>query len=72
MAKVTKTKRYNLVLPEELFYQVQEVADAEQTSMVDILRRFIKIGIMVAEVNSKPNSSLILREGTDETKIMFL
>ena len=65
-------KRYNLVLPQELFEKVQELAEARQTTVVDLLRRFIKLGLLAAEIDKSPNASLLIREEKDEREIILL
>ncbi len=65
-------KRYNLVLPEELFNAVQELADERQTTVVDLIRRFIKLGLIAAKLEDTPGAALILREGDSEQRILLL
>jgi ATP-dependent Clp protease ATP-binding subunit ClpA len=65
-------KRYNLVLPEELFRQVQELADREHTTVVEVLRRFIKLGLLATRVAETPDSAIILREGGREREVLLL
>ena len=64
----TGVKRYNLVLPEALFNEVQKIADAEHTTVVDLLRRFIKLGLLATQ----PNVTLIIREGGRERELLLL
>lgn len=65
-------KRYNLVLPEDLFDEVQKMADERQTTVVDLLRRFIKLGILVAQSETSPDSAFLLREGGVEKQIILI
>jgi ATP-dependent Clp protease ATP-binding subunit ClpA len=65
-------KRYNLVLPEDLFQQVQELADREHTTVVEVLRRFIKLGLLATRVSDTPGSALVIREGEREREILML
>ncbi len=65
-------KRYNLVIPEVLFNEVQKIADEEHTTVVDLLRRFIKLGLIATDVSRKADSALVIREGNREREIMFL
>lgn len=55
-------RRYSLVLPEDLFQQVQQLAEAEQTTVVELLRRFTRLGLLVHEIQRTPGSSLIIRQ----------
>ena len=65
-------KRYNLVLPEDLFTALQELADQRQTTVVDLIRRFIKLGLIAAKVEDTPGAALIIREGDTEQRIILL
>src|SRR5262245_58664691 len=65
-------KRYNLVLPEDLFTALQELADKRQTTVVDLIRRFIKLGLIAAKVEETPDAALIIREGDTEQRIILL
>jgi 16S rRNA U516 pseudouridylate synthase RsuA-like enzyme len=64
-------KRYNLVLPEGLFEEVQRVADARQVSVVELLRRFIKLGLVAVKVEEKDDATLVIKEGDKEREIML-
>ena len=65
-------KRYTLVLPEELFAKVQELADERGATVVDILRRFIKLGLLVAQSEDSPDSTFVIREGGSEREVILL
>lgn len=65
-------KRYNMVLPSDLFNQVKAVADDRQETVADILRKLIKIGLSVVEIDRNPNSFLIIREEGIDQRVVFL
>lgn len=71
-AKTNNVKRYNLVLPEDLFNEVQKVADSRQTTVVDILRRFIKLGLLAAQIEESPDSTFLIRQGNVEKQIILV
>jgi len=71
-SKKNALKRYNLVLPEELFDEIQQIADNRQTSVVDILRRFIKLGLLADQIERSPDSGLFIREGNIEKHIILV
>jgi hypothetical protein len=66
------TKRYNLVLPEELYQEVQAIADRRHTTVVELLRRFVKLGLLVAKAEESPDMAFILREGDKEQQLLLL
>lgn len=68
----TEVKRYNLALPTDLFDALQQIADKRQTTVVDVLRRFIKLGIMAVNIEETEGSALIIREGNAERQIVLL
>jgi hypothetical protein len=65
-------KRYSLVLPEDLFTAIQALADQRQTTVVDLIRRFIKLGLIAAKIEDTPDAALIIREGDTERQIILL
>jgi hypothetical protein len=65
-------KRYSLVLPEDLFEEIQHLAEKRQTTVVDLIRRFIKLGLLAAQVEETPGAAFIIREGDTEREIIFL
>ena len=65
-------KRYNLVLPEELYQEVQTLADSRHTTVVEMLRRFVKLGLLVAKAEESSDMAFILREGDRERELMLL
>jgi hypothetical protein len=72
MAHTAKTKRYNLVLPEELHNELQLLADRRHTSVVELIRRFLKLGLLVAKAEESPDTAFLIREGDKEQQLVFL
>jgi hypothetical protein len=68
----TTLKRYNLALPPELFERLQAVAREQNTTVVEVLRRFIKLGLIATEIEKRPDAKLIIREGEAETQILLI
>lgn len=66
------TKRYNLVLPEELYQEVLTIADRRHTTVVELIRRFVKLGLLVAKAEESPDMAFILREGDKEQQLLLL
>jgi hypothetical protein len=65
-------KRYNFVLPKELYQELQALADHRHTTVVDLLRRFVKLGLLVAKAEESPDMAFILREGDKERELLLL
>lgn len=70
--KAKRLKRYNLVLPAELFDEVQQLADKQHTSVVEMLRKFIKLGLLAIQIEETSDATLLIREGDTEREIILL
>jgi|RhiMetdeSRZDD1v2_1073273.scaffolds.fasta_scaffold1753386_2 hypothetical protein len=66
------TKRYSLVLPDQLFEEVQKVADERQTTVVEIIKRFLRLGLMVADAEKSPDTAFIIRKGDEEQRLLLV
>ncbi len=61
---------YHLILPDELIDALRQIAVSRNTSMIDVLRRFIDLGLRTIEIEEQPGAALIVREeGKDEREI---
>jgi len=67
-----EVKRYNLALPVDLFEEVQRLADERQTTVVDMFRRFVKLGLLAAYLEDQPDAALIIRDGNTERQVLLL
>ncbi len=65
-------KRYNLVLPQDLFDEVQTVAERRHTTVVDMIRRFIKLGLIAVQVEETPDAVLLIRKDDIEQQIILI
>lgn len=65
-------KRYNLALPEDLFREVEELAGREHTTVLEVLRRSVKLGVLAARIQETPDAAIIIREGTIERQLVLL
>lgn len=65
-------RRYNLILPEELYEAVKGIAEQQHTTVIELFRKFIKLGMLAADIANDPKSKLIIREGKTEREIVLL
>ncbi len=72
MSHRSKPKRYNLALPEELYNAVQALAERRQTTVVALLRKFIRLGLLVAQAEESPDTTFLIREGDKEQQLVLL
>lgn len=71
-AQERRTKRYNVVLPEELFNELQEVADQKHTTVLELIRRFVKLGLLAVRAETTPDLEFLVRERGVESRVMIL
>jgi hypothetical protein len=67
-----RSKRYSLVLPRDLYDEIEKLAQSRHTTVVDVMRRFLKLGLLVARAEASPDAALVIREGDTEREVIFL
>jgi hypothetical protein len=73
MSAVTGTmKRYPLVLPEAVYDRLQAIADREGTTFVDVVRRFLKMGLVLDAELQSPDAKLVIRSGGEEQVVKII
>lgn len=72
MASTTSKPRANLTLHPALQRKVKEMAEQRETTTADLLRTAVKIGLMVLELENRPDAELIIRENGAETKVRIV
>ena len=65
-------KRYNLALPEELYAELQITAEREHTTILDLIRRSIKLGLLAIDIQNDPNAKIVIHEGSQQRELIFL
>ncbi len=65
-------KKYQIVVPESLFAEIEQIAASRQTTVIDIIRRFLKLGLLTAKIENNPNAALFIKEGDTEREIILL
>lgn len=67
-----RQKRYHLVLPEEIYFEIEKIADKRQTTVVDVIRKFIKLGLLAIQIEETSDGALFIREGDVEKHILLI
>ncbi len=67
-----RVKRYNLVMPEELFRDLQDFADRRHTTVVEVMRRFLRLGLVVGQACETPGSAVVIRENDREREVLLV
>lgn len=67
-----KTKRYNLVLPQPLFDELQRIADERQSTVLEVLKQFIRLGLLVSKAERSSDTAVVIREGDRERELLLI
>lgn len=68
----TGVKRYNMALPFELYTELREVANQEHTSVVELIRKFIKLGLIVLRIERDPDAKIIIHDSKGKRELQML
>ncbi len=61
--KTKELKRLNVALPDTLYQRLEDQAEEQQTTITDLLRRYIRLGL-TADLLLTPGATLLVREGS--------
>lgn len=60
--------RYNIMLPKELYDSLKDLADEQDTTISNLMRSFIKLGMIALA----PDTTLVLKTRDSEQQIVLL
>ena len=66
-----EVKRYNMIIPEDLYNEVERLAEEKHTSMIELFRNFIKFGLVVNRLNDE-GAELIIRKNGEDKHIVLM
>lgn len=64
--------RYSLVLPADLYDRIKSIAEEEQTTVLEIMKRFLRLGLVATQAQRNGSAQLILREGDRDREILLV
>jgi len=62
-------RRYQMTMPAELYDELLQVAEAHGDTVQELVKKFIKLGLLVVEVAKIDGHGLFLHEGDLETEV---
>ena len=65
-------RRYSLILPDSIYEQLEDIANEKGTTLAELIRRFIALGLLAMKVEKEPDSELLLRKGDTIRGIILL
>ncbi len=65
-------RRFNLVVPDPLWDEVEAAAETEHVTVTELLRRYMKLGLWVLAAHKRGAQIIVREEGQPDTHIQFL
>lgn len=71
--KDDEKKRFNLNIPEDLFFQLEHIAKKNSVTTTELIRSFIKLGLIYCNVKDQ-NGKMFIEEASGDRRelIIFL
>lgn len=71
-ASNSEPKRYNIIIPAEIAQTLEEIADSRDMKVVELIRSFIRLGLLAVQLQEAPDAALIIREGNRERQVFLI
>lgn len=66
-------KRYNLAIPYYMYDEIKTIADSNDTTILDVIKKFLKLGLTISREQRKQNCEVIIRTDSGiEKEILIL
>jgi hypothetical protein len=72
LVETRRGRKRNLKVAESLLRELEEVADGYGTTVTELMRRFMSLGLYVARAQRSTGAVLIVREGDSERELVWL
>ena len=59
-------KKIKLQIKEELYDELAAIAKKRNIEPIDLIRRWIKLGLIADDIQDDPNACIVIREGERE------
>jgi hypothetical protein len=63
-------QRYTLTLPSEVYEELRIKASRRGMTIKELVRIFLKLGLMVVELEERPNSGLYIKEQLPDSEVV--
>jgi hypothetical protein len=64
-------KRYNFVLPTDLYNELFRVAENRNMKVIELLRMFVKLGLWLLQELESPGTQLVIKNGDKERELLI-
>jgi hypothetical protein len=65
-------RRYNMLMPQELFDELERVAGEHSVTVMDVMCWAIKLVLILDKIEKSPDTSLIIREKEQERELVLV
>jgi hypothetical protein len=71
-------QRYTLALPAEIYEELKDQADRRGTTIKELVRQSLKLGLLAIKLEEDPNTGLFIKEklphsdSTRETRLLLI
>lgn len=66
-----EVKRYQLVIPNSMYDVIKEIADTENSTVLETIRRLIRYGLTLYTILKDRENQLIIRNGNVEREVVL-
>jgi hypothetical protein len=72
MADRIERRRYNLQISKDLYEDIERISIELDTSVVEVIKRFLRFGLIVYDLQRSPDVDLLISEKGEVTKVRFV
>lgn len=66
-----RKKQLTLSLPESLFADMQEIANSEGITITQLMKKFIKLGLIATEASKDPDKAILIKDASGKKELKF-
>lgn len=67
-----ETRRYNMVISLKTFELLEQLAARDELAVIDVLKRFIRLGLMVDRLQTEGGSIILKEKDREDREIFFM
>lgn len=71
-APTTQKHRFNLVIPDPIYKELYQIASQEDVPVTEVIRKFIKVGLIAYDAQQDPEKKLIIRERDTDIELLLI
>ena len=72
VAGAMRSRRSKVEIPDALLQEVEDLAQGQDTTAPELVRRFVNLGLYLSRARRSPGTTVIVREGERERELIWL